>query len=237
MTTLNGLQSSYPYGMINHMDDIKNQDKENQDKKNQDNRKKTPVVTILLIVLNVCIWAALDFFGDTQSAVYIASYGGLYPTLVLEGEWYRFFTAAFLHFGAEHLANNMILLGAAGSKLEQVAGSLKYLLIYIGAGLAGNLLSLFIMLYTKDYAVCAGASGAVFGIIGALLWTVIKNRGRLEELTVKGLLFMLALSFYNGVTAEGIDNWAHLGGAIGGFFLCMLFYRTKRRRFYKTSLK
>lgn len=188
-------------------------------------KKKIPIVTILLVISNVCIWAVLEFFGDTLDASYIVNYGGLYPTLVREGEWYRLVTSAFLHFGADHLANNMILLAAAGSKLEKVTGSLQYFIVYLGAGVTGNMLSLFVMLHTEDYAVCAGASGAVFGIIGALLWAVIRNHGMLAGLTVKGLLLMLALSLYNGITTVGVDNWAHLGGAIGGFFLCILLYR------------
>ena len=188
-------------------------------------KKKISIVTVLLVVFNVGIWSVLEFLGDTLDASFIVKYGGLYPTLIIEGEWYRFITAAFLHFGAEHLANNMILLAAAGSKLEQMTGSLRYLVIYIGAGVAGNLLSLLNMLHTDDYAVCAGASGAVFGIIGALLWVVIRNRGSLAGLTVKGLLLMLALSLYNGIRSVGVDNWAHFGGAIGGFFLCILLYR------------
>lgn len=196
-------------------------------------QKKSPIITILLVASNVCIWVGLELFGDTLNASYIAAYGGIYPTLVEQGEWYRLITAVFLHFGADHLANNMLLLAAAGRILEQAVGHLRYLLIYLGAGVAGNLLSLFIMLRTGDYAVCAGASGAVFGIIGALLWNAVIYRGRLEGLTVKGLVFMLALSLYNGITSAGVDNWAHIGGAIGGFFLCILLYPRARRVAYK----
>lgn len=208
---------------INHLDNLYNNSQDYLE--NPDSRHKKPVVTFLLVASNVCIWAVLEFLGDTSDAVYIARYGGIYPDLVIRGEWYRLITAIFLHFGAEHLANNMIFLAAAGDKLEQAAGSVKYLLIYLGSGILGNLLSLLVMLNTGDYAVGAGASGAVFGIIGALLWAVIRNRGRLAGLTAKGLLLMLALSLYNGITTVGVDNWAHLGGAIGGFFLCILLYR------------
>lgn len=192
----------------------------------QENGQKRPIVTISLAGLNVLIWCVLELFGDTLDAVYIANYGGLYPELVINyGEWYRLFTAMFLHFGAQHLANNMILLAAAGSKLEGAVGSIKYLFIYLGAGLAGNLLSLSMMMKTGEYAVCAGASGAVFGIIGALVWAAIRNKGKFDGLTTKGLLLMIALCMYYGITTTGIDNWAHLGGATGGFLLCILFYR------------
>ncbi len=192
----------------------------------QEDGKKRVFANILLIILNVAVWCVMDFFGDTLDGGYIAEYGGLYPDLlVYRGEWYRLITAMFLHFGIQHLANNMILLAAAGSKLEEAVGAFVYLIIYVGAGLMGNLLSFAVMMYTGDYAVCAGASGAVFGVIGALVWAAIRNRGRFNGLTTKGLLFMTALCLYNGFTAEGVDNWAHIGGAAGGFFLCILLYR------------
>ncbi len=187
--------------------------------------QKRPVVNIVLVVLNVVIWCLMEIFGDTLDGAYIAEYGGMYPEFVIQGEWYRLFTAMFLHFGAEHLANNMILLAAAGGKLEAAAGSFRYLLIYIGAGLTGNLLSLYVMVRTGDYAVCAGASGAVFGMIGGLAWVAIRNKGKFEGLTTKGLLFMIALCLYYGISTAGVDNWAHAGGVSGGFFLCILLYR------------
>ena len=192
----------------------------------QENGTKRAVVNMVLVVLNVVVWCVLEISGDTLDGAYIAEYGGLYPDfLVYGGEWYRLFTAMFLHFGAQHLANNMIILAAAGGKLEEAVGGFRYLAIYLGAGLAGNLLSLYVMLQNGDYAVCAGASGAVFGMIGALVWVAIRNRGRFEGLTTKGLLLMIALCLYYGITTAGVDNWAHIGGAVGGFFLCILCYR------------
>lgn len=190
------------------------------------NGQKRPIVNIMLVVANVAVWCIMELFGDTEDGAYIAAYGGMYPDFVVAGrEWYRLFTSMFIHFGAQHLANNMILLAAAGCKLEQAVGSIRYLVIYLGSGIAGGMLSLYVMLKTGDVAVCAGASGAVFGMIGALVWVAIRNKGRIGDLTVKGLLFMLALCLYYGITTAGVDNWAHIGGGIGGFFLCILLYR------------
>ncbi|MCI9122754.1 MAG: rhomboid family intramembrane serine protease [Eubacterium sp.] len=195
----------------------------------QEDGTKRAVVSIVIIIINVLVWSVLELFGDTLSGSYIAQHGGMHPDLIIDcGEWYRLVTAMFIHFGAPHLANNMILLAAAGGRLERAVGGFKYLLIYLGAGLAGNVLSLFIMVQERDYAVCAGASGAVFGIIGALIWAAIRCRGKIEGLTAKGLIFMAVLCLYSGITTEGVDNWAHAGGAAGGFFLCMLLYRKPR---------
>ena len=79
--------------------------------------------------------------------------------------------------------------------------------------------------HTKDYAVAAGASGAIFGIVGALLWIVILHRGRYESLTGKGLLFMIVITLYYGITTGGIDNWGHIGGLLMGFVMGIILYR------------
>lgn len=193
---------------------------------NNENDGKHAVVNIILVALNVVIWCILEILGDTLDGAYIAQYGGLYPDfLIYGGEWYRLITAMFLHFGAQHLANNMIILAAAGGKLERAVGGLRYLIIYLGGGLVGNLLSLYIMVRTGEYAVCAGASGAVFAMIGALVWVAICNKGKISGLNTKGLLFMIALCLYYGITTAGVDNYAHIGGVVGGFFLCILCYR------------
>ncbi len=200
---------------------------EYSDWKERYNQKRPPVVNIGLVIVNVAVWCILELMGNTLNGAWIVEYGGMHPQLVLQGEWYRLFTSMFLHFGAEHLANNMILLAAAGGKLETAVGSIRYLIIYICSGLAGNLLSLYMMIRTGDYAVSAGASGAVFGMIGALVWAAIRNKGKFEGLTTKGLLFMIVLCLYYGITTAGVDNWAHAGGLAGGFVLCLLLYRKR----------
>lgn len=192
---------------------------------NKDGSKRA-VVSMLLVILNAGIWCVMELFGDTLDGAYIVKYGGLYPDLLVYGnEWHRLLTAMFLHFGVRHLADNMLLLAVAGSRLERETGPFKYLIIYLGAGLSGGLLSLYVMMRTGSYAVCAGASGAIFGIIGALTWAAIRNRGRIGDLTLKGLLIMAALCLYYGITTAGVDNWAHIGGAAGGFLLCIICYR------------
>ncbi len=198
---------------------------ENNQMPGQERQTKRAAVTIALVIINTAVWCIMELFGDTLDGAYIAEHGAMYPEIINTGEWYRLFTAMFLHFGAEHLANNMILLAAAGGRLEHAAGSVRYLIIYLGSGLLGNAVSLYSMLQTGDYAVCAGASGAVFGIIGGLVWAAVRNRGNFEGLSLKGLLLMIALCMYYGITTAGVDNWAHAGGAAGGFFLCVLLYR------------
>jgi len=85
---------------------------------------------------------------------------------------------------------------------------------------------------TGEFAVSAGASGAVFGILGALLYVAIRNKGRIGTVSGRGLLFMIGLSLYYGFTSSGVDNLAHIGGLIAGFVFAVLLYwkRKKKRR-------
>ena len=175
--------------------------------------KKRPeaVCTVALIVINVAVFLILSAMGDTEDAVFMLNHGGMYePLIVQEHEYYRLFTSMFLHFGMSHLLNNMVLLGALGWNLELETGKIKFLIIYLVSGLGGNLLSLYYdqSLPLGERAVSAGASGAIFGLMGALLYVVIANRGRLGRLSGRGMLFMIALSLYYGLTSTGVDNWA-----------------------------
>ena len=134
----------------------------------------------------------------------------------------------FLHFGFEHLMNNMLALATMGWQLEAEIGKVKFLLIYFLSGLGGNLLSLMFDLRTGEYVVSAGASGAIFGIVGALLYIAIRNRGRIGTVSERGLLFMVAITLYFGFTSTGVDNFAHIGGVVCGFVLSVLLYRKNK---------
>ena len=183
-------------------------------------------ITVFLIILNSIIFLGLEFLGRTESASFMVTVGAVYPTLIQEnGEYWRLFTACFLHFGFQHLLNNMVMLGAAGQILERALGKIKFLVLYLVAGVGGCTLSYLQMLYSGEYAVAAGASGAIFGIIGALAWILILHKGQYETLTGKGMIMMLVLSLYYGASTGDVDNWGHIGGLIMGFLLAIIFYR------------
>ena len=120
------------------------------------------------------------------------------------------------------------MLGALGWNLELETGKIKFLIIYFGSGITGNLLSLFINMSTGENVVSAGASGAVFGLMGALFYVVIANRGRIGRLSGRGMIFMILFSLYFGLTSSGVNNEAHIGGLICGFILAAVLYRRKR---------
>ena len=202
--------------------------------------------TIILLVANVLIFLFLDLVYREGGIRYFADNFGLTVDGILQdGEYYRFITSTFVHFHIGHLANNMLLLGVLGYNLEQEKGHLKFLVIYFFSGLGGNLLSfatrnnfnevitpyndLFSRLYnllvehtSGPYVLSGGASGAVFGLMGAVLGTYLKTKRPVGRLAGRGLVIMIAISLYLGLTDVGIDNAAHIGGLIFGFLVALL---------------
>ena len=191
-------------------------------------QKPEAVSTAALIVINIAVFFFLSLFGDTEDAAFMFQHGAMYEPTVTQGhEFYRIFTSMFLHFGISHLVNNMVLLGALGWNLELEIGKIRLLIIYLISGIGGNLLSLYREIATETYAVSAGASGAIFGLMGALFYVVVANRGSLGRLSGRGMLVMVMLSLYFGLTSSGVDNWAHIGGLISGFVMAVILYRGK----------
>ena len=193
-------------------------------------RKKAPC-TVALIVVNVAVFIFLSFGGMTEDAYYMLQNGAMYLPLLQQGEYYRLITSIFLHFGFSHLVNNMLMLGVMGWQLELVVGKIKFLIIYFAAGIGGNMLSALVEMRTGDFAVSAGASGAIFGIIGALLYFAVRNPGQIGNVSGQGILVMIALTLYYGFTSSGVDNFAHIGGLAVGFVLAVLLYRKRDTEF------
>jgi membrane associated rhomboid family serine protease len=137
---------------------------------------------------------------------------------VANGEWWRLETATFLHYGLIHLAMNMFSLYFAGSILEQVIGRWRFLLLYVVSGLAGSAGAL---LLSKPTALTAGASGAIFGILGGLL--VLERRGRIA--TGGQVLGLIVLNLVITFAIPGISVGGHLGGLVGGIVLMLAFDR------------
>lgn len=192
--------------------------------------------TILLAAVNVIVFLVLSFLGMTEDGEFMLKHGAMYvPYLIQRGEYYRLFSSMFLHFGYDHLVNNMIVLVAMGWNLELDIGKVKFLIVYFVSGLAGNVLSAWWDIQTGSMAISAGASGAIFGIIGALLYVAIRNRGRIGDISGRGLVFMIVLTLYYGFTSGGVDNMAHIGGLLAGFLSGALLYR-KRKEKYRTGI-
>ena len=130
-------------------------------------------INLVIVVCNILVFLAVTLTGGTESSRHMMDCGAAYAPLIESGEYYRLFTSMFLHFGIQHLINNMLLLLFLGDYLERAVGKIRYLVIYLGGGLVGNLCSylyeLFLMKTGEAPAVSAGASGAIFSAVGAML--------------------------------------------------------------------
>jgi len=192
--------------------------------------KKAPC-TVVLIAINVIIFFTLTMFGATEDTVFMLEHGAMYvPYLTQKQEYYRIFTSMFLHYGFEHLMGNMVILGALGWQLEQQLGAVKYIILYLVSGLGGQIAMIYYQIFTNNMAPFAGASGAIFGVTGALLYVAVRNKGRVGQVSGPGLLVMIVISVVYGFTNPGIANFAHIGSLISGFFLGILLYRKGNRK-------
>ncbi|MCD7737308.1 MAG: rhomboid family intramembrane serine protease [Lachnospiraceae bacterium] len=188
--------------------------------------KSRQPVNLAIVLTNIIVFIVLSFMGDTEDGYFMLVHGASYAPLVVgNGEYYRLFTCMFLHFGIQHLFNNMLVLIFLGDAIENLAGKLRYLTIYLVGGIVGNIVSVFYDMNMGTYKVSAGASGAIFSVIGALIAVILLNRGRVPEYTKRRMFLMVSLSVLQGFTASGVDNCAHIGGLICGFLLGILFHR------------
>ncbi len=181
--------------------------------------------SVIIAAINVVYFLVLSLLGDPENAGFMRNFGAMYVPDVVDGKLYMFVSSMFVHFGIEHLANNMLMLVVAGYYVEKELGYLGFVVLYFFSGIIGNIVSFNWYLSRGTYAVSGGASGCVFGLIGCLLMLVIYYRGRFETITLKRIGIMLALSFIYGILAGGIDNAAHIGGLVSGFLISWVLSR------------
>ena len=179
-------------------------------------------VNLAMVIINIAVFLLAELRGDTGSVEYMLRIGAAYTPAIRQGEYWRMFTAMFLHFGLVHLVYNMICLIAIGDLLERAVGAARYLVIYLTGGIAGNLLSMGWEMTTGRYAVSAGASGAISAVIGAYLAVLLKYKNRTDSRMIKRLAVMAFLMIAEGFTQAGTDNAAHIGGMLCGFLLGLL---------------
>lgn len=176
-----------------------------------------PFVTIALVTFNAIIFLICIATGNLLYAT--GSFGLLN---LLNGEYYRLFTAMFLHADIQHLVNNMLLLGGLGAMYEKEFGHIRFGIVYFLSGLGGGLLSAYVQYLERVPSTSIGASGAVFGMVGVLLALVLFSGIKMPNVTVPRILFMICFSLYNGFQTSNIDNEAHIGGLLTGFLAATL---------------
>ncbi|MDB6166088.1 MAG: Rhomboid family protein [Lacunisphaera sp.] len=181
--------------------------------------------TNLIVALNVAMFIFMGAFFEAgwfepvsmrPYNLFAASNGAA----TTDGEWWRLLTSMFAHYGFLHLALNMWALINIGPLLERLFGRALYLVLYLAAGLGGGLLSIA---WNGDRVWSAGASGAIFGVYGALLGYLLREKHGLPKLVfrpiLKSTLIFAGLNIFFGATRPGIDNACHLGGLATGFLL------------------
>jgi len=188
----------------------------------------------LLIAVNVLVFIAETCgAGRGRGLEHMYRIGALYAPLLFKGQgFYRLVTSIFLHADAAHLFNNMIVLFAGGQIVEKNLGHVRYGILYLLSGIGGNLVSVLYDFLTRQYAYSVGASGAVFGILGALLFMILReahnmrSNSRGMDRHMKSLLIragiMTAYLLYSGWNNPVVNQAAHVGGLTFGFVLSMV---------------
>ena len=175
-------------------------------------KPKYPIITYILILLNVFMYIIPILCNKEQT---ILEQFCIFGDYVRSGEYYRLLTGTFLHANIIHLFCNMYALYILGTQLESFVGKIKFLIIYIFSALTGSLLSLIFL----NNGISIGASGAIFGLTGALIYFGLHYRVYLGSVVKTNLIPIIVLNLSLGFMMKGIDNWAHIGGLIGGI-LC-----------------
>ena len=193
--------------------DINKKSKEEVDKMNKIFKSSTPVLTIMLITINVLIFLYGLFFD--KNSMLINNFA-LYAPYVRGGDYYRLISSAFLHVSLFHLLVNMYSLYIIGSQIENFFGKTKYIVIYLFSAIMG---SLFSMLFTRGVSI--GASGAIFGLLGAMLYFGYFYRIYLGNTITSQILPVILINLLIGFSSSSIDNFAHIGGLVGGIIITM----------------
>ncbi len=192
---------------------------------------RIPEVTLTLVIINIII----------QGIVAVSEIGGrdsvLMDWMVLQidafiqkPDWWRLATSVFLHFGWEHLFNNMLVLLYLGSLAERCLGKKRFLAVYLISGIGANIVSVWWYVHQGELLVAtAGASGAIFGIAGLLLCIILLSKGHFEGITLRQLVLMMFFTLYHGFAESGVNNCAHIAGGIIGFACGVLIFRQMSR--------
>jgi rhomboid protease GluP len=173
-----------------------------------------PILTYVLLAANALVFLAMTVAGGSTDTEVLIRFGAKVNALIAEGEVWRLFTSMFLHIGLMHLAFNSYALFALGLEVERLYGSARFLVIYLLAGLWGSLAS-----FALGQGLSAGASGAIFGLLGVLVAFFLRHRdmfGAFGRQRLISLLGVVGVNLFLGITTPGIDNLAHLGGLLSG---------------------
>ncbi|MDD3648162.1 MAG: rhomboid family intramembrane serine protease [Candidatus Dojkabacteria bacterium] len=179
-------------------------------------------ITYIILGVNVLIWMAMEIAGGSTNTAVLIGFGALNKGYVYAGEVWRIVSSAFLHIGIFHLLVNSYTLYQLGTFVEDFFGRTKLIATYILTAISAGILSLIL---SSPFNVSAGASGALFGLVGLILGNAWAKKTYVFDLPIdeRQLLPFVAYNLVFGFIAPGIDNWAHIGGLVGGILLGFVF--------------
>ena len=181
-------------------------------------KPKKIIVTSILILINIIVFFAMFAFSRANiTGGVLLQFGALNSVLVQNGQFWRLITAGFVHSGFLHLLFNMYSLYLIGTQLENFVGKWKFLAIYFFSMISASLMSCIL----NPYTISVGASGALFGLLGALVYFGWHYRLYLGSILRNQIIPIIVLNLFLGFVVSGIDNAAHIGGLIGGFLIAM----------------
>ena len=181
--------------------------------------KKEPVITYFIMGICVLVFALMYILGNGSEDTYtLIKFGANLDVLTKNGEYFRLITCAFVHIGIIHLIFNMYALYIIGPQVESFFGKFKYVGIYFISAISASILSLAF----NENVISAGASGAIFGLLGALLYFGYHYRIYLGNAIRSQIIPIIIINLLFGFTMTGIDNAAHIGGLIGGVLASMV---------------
>lgn len=189
---------------------------------------KNNIVTMSIIGINIILYIITAIMSKNIFNInaYVLLYmGGNYGALVSHGQVWRLLTCAFLHGGIVHILCNMYALYAIGPQVEILYGRVKYIVIYFFSAIGGSLLSYIF----SPSSLSIGASGAIFGLFGAMVVFVLKYKDRIPKRVLNNLFGVILLNLLIGFNLQGIDNFAHIGGLLVGALVAFLFLIQKTR--------
>lgn len=199
--------------IINVTKDINEKTEEENKQYESTFRPKKIVCTNIIVMINIVLFVAMYLLGNgSTDNMTLYRFGALFGPAVRAGEIWRLLSCAFLHAGVLHLFFNMYALNILGTQVETYIGRARFLFIYFVSALSGSLMS---MAFSNSLSV--GASGAIFGLMGCLLYFGYHYRMYLGSALKSQIIPLIVLNLLIGFTSSSIDNAAHIGGLVGGF--------------------
>lgn len=186
-----------------------------------------PFFTYIFLAIQIAVFLILEVKGGSTNPSTLLKFGAKFNPLILEGEWWRFLTPIFLHIGFLHLIMNSFGLYFVGTAVERIMGSARFLFVYLFAGFGGSLAS-----FLFSHEVSAGASGAIFGCLGALLYFGLVFPRLFYRTMGPTVIFIIILNLVFGFSVAMVDNAGHLGGLAAGFLGAGIVHFPKKRKLF-----